>query len=596
MRQALAAVSAVLAVAVLVAAPAWTPEVGMRALSGLCAAVAVVLACTGLGGALLRDSDAVEALALGLGVVGLALLPLGALGLLSPWSCAAVVCLAAAGWLRRPQVSLPAVPLAAVLLAAPFLLVGLVAALTPAWDTDEVYQHLALPSKFLLEGGLVGGFLHPDGSRPMGLHLGYTAALALGGEVAPKLLALTLAAGLLAKVATVEDRVAGLAGVALLLGSYTVVRELGLVYNNLPTALYGLLALSAAQRSQGGRLALFAGLGLAAKYTLAPVVVGVYLLYWSRVGWRSLKPVALATAGALALVAPWWVRNLLEGLHPLFPYAGWPSGEDFHFVFLERYGMGRGVVDFLLLPWNATVHGDPESYVFLGRVTPAGLVLLPAAVVAWLRGERWIGVAALGFVGWSAGPHWLRYLLMAAPVLAMAGGVAFSRLPGWGRAAVAVVWLAGLPSNLGPWLDKQAPSVALGQDPAEPLLEERLPGWTCAAWVNENAPEDAVVALLFAWPGAALERRWVLSSVEDHVPTRHWLHVHGQDSLRDLKAVGVTHVLAGRPRFLYKLFSFLSQPEFQAQFKAPEEQLSELLLAQGTLVFEDGRYGVWRLN
>ena len=55
-------------------------------------------------------------------------------------------------------------------------------------------------------------------------------------------------------------------------------------------------------------------------------------------------------------------------------------------------------------------------------------------------------------------------------------------------------------------------------------------------------------------------------------------------------------MLAGRPRFLYKLFAFLPRPEFEESFEAPEAQLGELLLADGTLVFEDGRYGVWRLN
>ncbi len=572
------------------------PEVGLRAASGLGATVAVVFACTGLGGALLRQADAVDALALGLGVLGLVLLPVGVLGWLNPLSCAILVCLAAAGWLMRPEVRMPPVSLALVLLAAPFLLAGLLVTLTPPWDTDEVYQHLALPSKFLLEGGLVGGPLHPDASRPMGLHLVYTAALALGGETAPKLLALVLFAVLLAKLATMQGRVAGLVAIALLLGSYTVVRELGLAYNNLPAALYGLLALDSARKERPWRMALFAGFGLCVKYTLAPVVVGVVLLYWSRIGWRRVGPVVLASALALALVAPWWLRNVVEGLHPLFPYAGWADGEGFRFVFMERYGTGREAMDFLLLPWNATVNGDPDSYMFLGRITPAGMVLIPAALWAWFRGERWIGVAVLGALGWAVGPHWLRYLIMPSAILALAAGTGFARLPGWGRAIVVAVWILGLPSNLGPWLEDQRPAVALGERPADSFLEERLPGWTCAAWVNEYTPEDAVVAILFAWPGHYVQRRWVLSSVEDHVPTRHWLHVHGDEALAALRAEGVSYVLAGRPRFIHKLFSFLSEPDFDEQFRQPERALEELLLAEGTLMFEDGRYGVWRLD
>ena len=123
------------------------------------------------------------------------------------------------------------------------------------------------------------------------------------------------------------------------------------------------------------------------------------------------------------------------------------------------------MVDFLALPWNATVHGDPYSYMFLGRITPVALVLAPAALWAWVRGERWIAVAALGFLGWAIGPHWLRYLLLPSAVLALAAGEGFARLPRWGQVIAVSVWVLGLPSNWGPWLEKQAPSVALGEEP-----------------------------------------------------------------------------------------------------------------------------------
>ena len=595
MRHALGVVVALLGVAVVAMTAPWTPEAGMEALAGVMGCTAVVVAATGLGGALLKDGDAVDALALGLGVMGLVLLPVAGLGLLSPWTCAGVLILSAAGWLRRPAVRWPEVHASSALLMAPALLVGLMVAFTPPWDTDEVYQHLALPSKFLLEGGLVGGLLHPDASRPMGLHLAFTAALALGGFSAAKLLSWVLAAALLTRLASLQSRAAGLAAVAVLVGSYTFVRELGLVYNNTPAALYGLLAFCAARQQRTWAMAAFAGFGLAAKYTLAPLVVGIYLLYWSRVGWRNLKPVALATVLALGLVAPWWLRNALEGLHPLFPYAGWPDGQDFHFVFMERYGTGREVADFLALPWNATVHGDPYSYMFLGRITPVALVLAPAALWAWVRGERWIAVAALGFLGWAIGPHWLRYLLLPSAVLALAAGEGFARLPRWGQVIAVGVWVLGLPSNWGPWLEKQAPSVALGEE-REAFLDQKLPGYSSAAWINEHTSEDAVVALLFAWPGVHLERRWVLSSVEDHVPSRHWIVTHGEAALQDLRAEGVTHVLAGRTGFLHKVYPFLKEADFRAQFQDPERALKELLLAEGTQMFEDGRYGVWRLD
>ncbi|MCB9764525.1 MAG: hypothetical protein H6739_32420 [Alphaproteobacteria bacterium] len=604
----LAALTLALAVAVFAYDPAPVPtvEAAARAGQGLAAALAVGLAATGLGGALLRHARLGAAFGLGAGVLGLALLPLGALGLLSPWMLAGVVVAAASGWLMRPRIELPRPgPLAlGVLLAV--ALPALLSALAPPTDTDEIYQHLALPRLMLHGGGLPGGLLHPDGSRPLPIHLLFAVALGLGGEAAPKLLHLGWAGLLVATTASLGRRLLGAPAGALaalaLVGSYTFTRELGLAYNNLPTALWGLLALEAALEDRRWRMACFAGMALAAKYTAAPLIVGIYLLWWARRGLRAVPEMALLTVTALAWVAPWWLRNAATGLHPLFPYAGWPASDRFVFAYVERYGLGRDLGDLLLLPWNMTVYAETTSYTFLGRISPAGLLCLPGLVWAWLRNDSLVrpvaGVGLVAFVGWAAGPHWLRYLLPAAPVLALMVGAGYAALPRWGRAVVLAGWLAGLPSNLGPWLRLVAGDapVAMGLQPREALLAERVPGWAAVDWVNRYAPADARVALLFAWPGYYLEKPYVLGSVEDHVPARHLLFSHGADSLRLLRELGVTHVLAGRVGFIRKSYPFLDEATFQEQFSAPEQQLQDLLLAEGVLVFESGRYGVWRLR
>lgn len=611
---ALAVATLALAVAAWIAIPEPTPaaDVLRAALPAALSAAIWTVACVGLGGALLGEARLATALALGVGVLGLALLPVAATVGLSPTSLGAVAVLASAAWLRRPVILLPSLPAGwggwAMAAGAPALLV----ALGPPIDTDEVYQHLALPARMLIEGGLVGGVLSPDGSRPLPLHLLYTGAMALGGEAAPKLLHLTLALALVLHVQDMGRRLlgpgaGGLAALALL-GSYSFVRELGLAYNNLPVALTALVALEAALEDRRALAACLCGLALAIKYTVAPVVVGIYLVLW----WRraltgkgvlgAVPEMAGLTALALAFVAPWWLRNALEGLHPLFPYAGWPEAERFVFTYVERYGMGRDASALLLLPWNLSVYAETTSYVFLGRVSPVGLLCLPGLLLATLRGDSLIHpiltVGVVAFVGWAMGPHWLRYLLPAAPILALMAGAGFLALPRWGRAVVIVGWLAGLPANLGPWIADVAAiaPVTLGQSDRDALMDERVPGHDAARWINDYAPDDARVALLFAWPISPLERPSVLGSVEDHVPTRHLLFTRGDDTLRWLQAQGVTHVLVGRVHFIRKSYPFLDEQTFEEQFVAAEAELDALLTAQATLVFESGRYGVWRLN
>ncbi|MCP4915842.1 MAG: hypothetical protein GY913_02875 [Proteobacteria bacterium] len=594
-----------LAVATLVLSLAWVATLGVdevvaaRALRGLGGLLVVALSAVGLGGAVLRSSDLDEAAVVGLGLLVPAL-ALAVLVGLPPGGVALVASLGALGWLRRPEVRLPDPPPAVWLLIVPIAVMAGLDALAPPSDTDEIYQHLALAEQLLAD--LPTGELRPDASRPLPLHLVYAGALALGGEVAPKLLHLALGLLLVLRIEAIVRRLGGASWLAVLavVGSYTVVRELGLAYNNLPVALCVVLALDAALHRRVWRLAAFGAAAISVKYTAAPALLGVWLAYLVAGG--GLRSAVLSGVAAVSSVIPWWLRNAVDGLHPLFPFTGWPAQDRFEFAYIERYGMGREWLDFLLLPWNATVHAQTDDYTFLGRISPLFLVAaLPALVAVFRAGRRSpaaaVAVAALvGALGWAAGPHWLRYLLPTVPLLAVLVGLSGRALPRWGVAALGLVGLAGLPSNLGPYLEQLAPAVpvALGADP-EPYLQDRVPGYTAARYCAEHLPQDAVVAVLFAWPGYYVDRPYVLSSVEDHVPARHLLYVQGDATLDALRAEGVTHVLSGRVNFIHKSYPFLSEQAFVEQFRAPEKQLSELLLAEGRLLFEDGRYGVWTL-
>ena len=83
-------------------------------------------------------------------------------------------------------------------------------------------------------------------------------------------------------------------------------------------------------------------------------------------------------------------------------------------------------MDFLLLPYRMVVTADPQSFEFLGRIHPYVIVLLVPCVLA-LRSTRlrpWIAATVLGLLGWAAGPHWLRYLIPALPIVALTGAAA----------------------------------------------------------------------------------------------------------------------------------------------------------------------------
>ncbi|MDP6935714.1 MAG: hypothetical protein QGG40_22530, partial [Myxococcota bacterium] len=334
-------------------------------------------------------------------------------------------------------------------------------------------------------------------------------------------------------------------------------------------------ALDAALRGERWGLALLAGAALSCKYTTAGILVGIFLV--ARLPWGHR---VVAGVIALALVSPWWARNLAEGLHPLFPFAGWPEVGDLVFQYREKYGAGRDLVSMAMLPWNVVITAEPDSFRFLGKLNPAWLALAPGLVWSACRPgvhRRILVAGAIGGLAWAVGPHWLQYLLPTLPILALgltAGTMALNRRPMPARlafGALFVAWVAGLPSNWGPLLERASDRLpsAMGGESREDFLEREFHGYSAVAWANEHLPEDARVALLFNWSGYLLERDWVLSSVEDHVPSRYWLFEHGEDTLDVLADQGVTHLLVSRVHFIQKVYPFLDTETFERTFRAP---------------------------
>ncbi|NOY27804.1 MAG: hypothetical protein GXP62_18225, partial [Oligoflexia bacterium] len=245
-----------------------------RAAQGGGAALCGMLAATGAGAAVLQQlapdlledgRGALHALVTGLLLWSVLASGLAMAGLLHPEVARLLVLLLATGWLFRPRLQWPRLSSTALLIGLVVLLPGLVIALAPPVDTDELYQHLALPARILDTGGLLSGPLHPNGSRPQNLSAVYACLMALGGESGPRLFHLLLTALTLAGTTALGKAWLGARGAwagLLLCGSYTVLQSSGLAASDLPAALAVLAALDAGLRGRALPLALAAGLAL----------------------------------------------------------------------------------------------------------------------------------------------------------------------------------------------------------------------------------------------------------------------------------------------------------------------------------------------
>ena len=111
-------------------------------------------------------------------------------------------------------------------------------------------------------------------------------------------------------------------------------------------------------------------------------------------------------------------------------------------------------------------------------------------------------------------------------------------------------------------------------------IEDEIPGYKAMAWINTHTEPETKVALLFAWSGLVLDRDYVLGSVEDHTPIRHWILSNKERSVERLKDNGVEFLVVGPHKFIRKSYSFLSDEQFTTQFQEPIHLLDTLLLKE----------------
>jgi hypothetical protein len=580
----------------------------LAAAEGAWPALLALTGALGIGATILRALGETRAtawlpaLAFGIAVQGLMMGAFAAFGAIGPIAAVSVLLASNATWLLRPPLPMPRPSGIVVLVGAAFLFPALFDVLAPATDTDELSYQLAIPRIMAETGAMPGGFLTPDGSRPMPVHLIFAALYALGGEVAPRMWQLGVSIAMVLGVrALAEERFGAGQGdlpALALLGSWSWLHSAGLANTEQVTALWLLTAADALLARKWLRWGWLCGFALAAKYTAAPAVAGMALIaLWDGVarGDRADRIRVLATPllGILP-VLPWWIRNVSSDLHPLFPFAGWPGASEFVFMYTEKYGAGRDWGALLMLPWNLLMRAEVDSFVFLGRLS----LLWAGLAVAMLLNLRYPGVkrlaviAGIGLFGWAAGPQILRYLLPVLGIAALAGAALPRRWP------ALLLLLASLPANYGPALRQAAARAAVvtGAESADTFLERELPAWSALRFLRDHVPADAPVALLFAWHGYHVKQPWILGSVEDHIPTRYWVWRNGDQSLATLREMGVTHLFVGDVRFLKKSYSFLTPSVRDDQLVKPQEALRALLLREATRLFAKDRWEVWRLD
>jgi hypothetical protein len=282
-----------------------------------------------------------------------------------------------------------------------------------------------------------------------------------------------------------------------------------------------------------------------------------------------------------APVVPWLIRNAATTGNPVYPLlpSVFPSrewsvalgGQLTHWQ--QSMGMGRGLADYFLLPWNVAVEGQMgRNYAFFdGILSPLPLAFVPLLILMKNR-RPWLMLLALcviPFIGWAATSQQLRFLIPFLPLTSVAtAGVVWSfdrdvlgskknRVRALGIACalgfLVIFQLPMLARNAG----ERVP-VVTGVVSKDDYLAEAVQPYAAIRRANELVPRGAKVLMIWENRGYYLERPYLADSFFEASQVAARAAASGSpDGFADgLRADGVTHVIYnhGLGRYFQQLY------------------------------------------
>ena len=330
-------------------------------------------------------------------------------------------------------------------------------------------------------------------------------------------------------------------------------------------------------------MALFAGAAWATKLTglivLPLVILGIALEgKKDNNPARVLKHIAIFSGIVFLFMAPWWIRNYLYSGNPFLPLlmqflggedrVNWDPNRAMMFnSYVNNFGMGRGLWDLLLLPYNLTFKAQPHSYNFDGQIGIVFFMLVPALIAGmWKpRPPRWIALSvcfAVLICFWFVYFQYVRFLapaFAALTLLCVAGLEKATRPqsengspPRWLSQLLLGVVACGVLFNVNliqeSWQKKAPWKYVTGKETRDQYLARNIPRYPMYQAMNRLNPEAKVLLVYMRNLGFLAER----SFHSDSIYEAHTLQkILTQDAspegiLRQLQTLGITHLMFDR--------------------------------------------------
>jgi len=394
-----------------------------------------------------------------------------------------------------------------------------------AWDAQT--YHLAIPKKFLADGGISFFPLNIYSNMPFNMNLLYTFAMGIGGEELVRLLCgfislmLILGFGAIAKLEFGDEKGGWLAGL-IFLASPVILYGANEVLVDVQMAFFVILAVWTFLRWLEEQKLLwillcgiFCGFISACKYTGIYIPIAIFLIGIFLSQKEKRKEILLIPLFAILFLLPWFLKNYLLTGNPIYPLLynvfdgrDWTSQM---YAFLidwqKNIGMGRSFVDYLLLPLRVFFMSDEGYQYFAGKLSALPLIFFIFSFAIENKRKRWllIGISIISFCEWAYGSQQVRFLIPTIVIFALSGAIGLTSILKKSKKSDVLIFLLLLLilpitiiSNLENFkIIKESLPYILGRQSKDTYLTNHIWSYSAFKFIEKNTPKNEKVLFIF---------------------------------------------------------------------------------------------------
>ncbi|MHB1455473.1 MAG: ArnT family glycosyltransferase [Armatimonadota bacterium] len=543
--------------------------------------------------------SSVFGLATGFGIMSYAIFTIGVLGLLYAWSILAVVILM--GILAYKDIGLllkeildvgrnlvrNSTGAAGILIRLGMLIVAafaIIPALAPpsGLDWDGLAYHLAIPKIYLQNHSIKYVPFISHSNFPFLTEMLYTLGLAFKSTGVAKLFHYVMYIGTAVAIYAIcvkhANALTGRIAAILFLTVPVVAWEAGIAYTDLSTALYITLAVYALlnwEKTDKSNWLVVCGImcGFAFGTKVLAAIPIFTLCVWilitkirSKQSVDGLKLGLMVGCIALIIGAPWYIKSYIYTGNPFYPFLYnvfggkyWSQGAaDAYRGSQLAFGMGRGITQLLMAPWNLFANGvyffdipNPKNPAIWGVIGPVFMGLIPLSFYT-IWNERLIRkIAAFIFlfvITWFFMMQYSRYLITIIPMMCIIVGYVVSEvnlrtMKSRHAVNVFVAVCVFLSIFNGYRISVDSLKSAVGLESADTYLSRTLDVYDAENWINTNLPDDAGIALFDEVRGFYLDRKYIWANPGHHEMITWNSFTNSNDMVKFLEDMGYQYAL-----------------------------------------------------